>query len=210
MIFDRVYVVHLPHAARRKAIEAELAKLGMQATFLYADPPAKEFTVPNMRRNPAVEFALSLSHIKCVIRALDDGAERPLFLEDDVVFHDEQRLPEVAAELPADYDVLYLGGHPRGNVTWASKSLVRVSTFSFAEAYSLSRKALRPFLDFWLNRIGQPKAMYDIVLGEFAADHKGYCVYPLMTEQALVSSLISGKIENKESLLLRGWGQHLC
>lgn len=209
MIFDRIYVVHLPHAERRAAIEAELAKLGLQATFLHAKPPAGTFTIPNMRRNARVEFALSLSHIKCVIRALEDGAERPLFLEDDVVFRDVGLLPEVAAELPADYDVLYLGGHPRGPVTRASTLLVKVSTFSFAEAYSLSRKALRPFLDFWLDRIGQPNAMYDFVLGEFAAAHNGYCVYPLMTWQAAVPSHISGKVEDRSHLLAKGWA-NLC
>lgn len=208
-MFDRVYVVHLPHPARRTAIDTELARMGLQATFLHAKPPGK-IGLTNMRRNPAVEFGIALSHVKALVRALDDGAECPLFLEDDIQFRcDATRLREVFAELPERWSVLYLGGHPRGPVTRATKSLVKVSTFSFAEAYAINRKALRPFLDYWLDRIGQPQAMYDFVLGEFAGKHDGYCAYPLLTEQAPVPSHISGRIESRSNLLTNGWQAHL-
>lgn len=187
-------------------MDAELARMGLAATFVYAMPPHWTFSVGNMRRNPRIEFALSLSHIKAVMHALADGAERPLFLEDDVVFTaGPERLTEVAAELPPEWDILYLGGHPREPVRPVSHSLVKVGTFSFAEAYALNGKALRPFLDFWLDRIGQPHAMYDFILGEFAAERNGYCAYPLLTQQAAVPSHVSGKVENKDGLLAKGW-----
>ena len=37
-----------------------------------------------MRRNPPIEFACNMSHIKAVIKSYND--ERPIFFEDDVVF----------------------------------------------------------------------------------------------------------------------------
>lgn len=159
----------------------------------------------NMRRNPAAEFGVNLSHIKAVVHAIADGAERPLFLEDDVEFIGEP----VLDGLPLDYDVLYLGGHPRSPVKRYSDHLVRVGTFSFAEAYSLSRKALVPFYDYWCDRIGQPQAMYDFILGEFASKNYGYAVYPAVTRQVTGISQVSGKVDEKAHLVERGWQNNL-
>jgi hypothetical protein len=140
VLFDRVYVIHLPHRERRAAIEAELARMGLEAEYVHAKPP-RGFTMSNMRRNPAAEFGCALSHVKAIVRAAAEG-QRPLIIEDDVRF---VGLPQL--DLPADWEVLYLGGHPRSDVQRVSDTLVRVGTFSFAEAYVL-RNPLR-FLEFW-------------------------------------------------------------
>ena len=204
-MFDRVYVVHLPNKARRAAMDAQLAQLGWTATYLHARTPVGHY--PNFRRNPAAELGCSLSHVKCVVRAIADGAQCPLFLEDDVVI-DPSRLEAAMAELPADWDVLYLGGHPRSDTQRHSANLVRVGTFSFAESYLLNGKALVPFLDFWLDRVGQPNAMYDLVLGEFAAANHGFCVYPTITVQPAGPSQISRKVDDKSNLLMKAWSRH--
>lgn len=187
-------------------MDAQLQALGWTATYLHARTPVGSY--PNFRRNPAAEFGCSLSHVKCVVRALADGARCPLFLEDDVVIGDADRIAEALAELPQDWDVLYLGGHPRSDTRRHSANLVRVGTFSFAEAYVLNGKAVRPFLDFWLDRVGQPAAMYDLVLGEFAAQSNGFCVFPTVTAQPAGRSQISRKVEDKSNLVTRAWAKH--
>ena len=68
---------------------------------------------------------------------------------------------------------------------------------------------LRAALDFWLDRVGQPNAMYDLVLGEFAAAHHGYCTYPLLTEQPPGWSAIGNKVDDKRQLVERGWQNNL-
>jgi hypothetical protein len=200
--FDRVYVVHLPNVARRLHIEAQLLAIGYRAaTYVHADPPPKEFSVPNMRRNPRAEFGVGLSHIAAIVQAIADGAERPLFVEDDVVFTGE--LPE----LP-DYDVLYLGGHPREPVKLSGR-LARVGKFSCAEAYSIRGRLLPDLHRYWCNRVTRPDAMFDFILGEFAAKHESYCVYPVITEQAQFKSYIKGEIDDKRALVERGWQNNL-
>jgi hypothetical protein len=186
--FDRVYVINLP--PRETALEG---------TRIYAKPPCGGFVMNNMRRNARAEFGVNLSHIKAIVRAIWDGAERPLFLEDDVEFIGE--IPS----LPLDFDVLYLGGHPRSPTRPYSDGVVRVGTFSFAEAYSLSRKALLPFYEFWCDRIGQKQAMYDFILGEFACNHIGYACHPVVTRQRKVVSHVSGDIDEKGHLVAKGW-----
>jgi hypothetical protein len=203
-IFDRVYCVHLPNAERRKAIEVELARIGFgECRFVWADKPPKGFTISNMRRNPGAEFGCALSHIKAIMHAVADGARAPLFIEDDVVFGE---MPEI--KLPPDWRVLYLGGHPREKVTRAGPNLVKVGRFSCAEAYAI-REPMR-FLDFWFDRTTQPNAMFDFVLGEYAAGGESFCVYPTVTHQPPNWSSIGEKMDDKRALIARGWAANLA
>lgn len=209
--FDHVYVISHPVTGRREAMERRLLDLGIAATFVYAEQPARGFSMNNMRRNPRLEFACSLSHIKAIIRALHDGALMPLFLEDDVEFGEFGHLTEALEELPAGrWSVLYLGGHPCEDVERVGEHLVRVGRFSFAEAYSLNRAAIPALLNWWCDRIGYPDAMFDRVLGEFAADSgSGYCVVPTVTHQPAGYSYVAEKDDDKARCRESGWQHHL-
>jgi len=209
--FDRVYCVHLPNPQRRVAMETQFTRLGIEAQYLHAAQPPGQFSIWNMRRNARGEFGANLSHVKCLSHALAEGARQPLFIEDDVVFRAdaEQLLAESLSGLPADWDVFYLGGHPRGPADRVSSRLVRVGAFSFAEAYAVSARALPGLLDLWFDRISRPRAMFDFILGEFAASHHAYCAYPLLCEQPPGLSQISGDQEDKRRLVARGWVNNL-
>jgi len=211
--FDRVYCIHLPNPERRKKIAKEFERVGItDVQYVYAEPPEPGFTMSNMRRGALGEFGCNLSHVKAAFTALADRALRPLFLEDDVIFAKgaEKTIQSVVSELPADWDILYMGGHPRSPCHMVSKHLARVGTFSFAESYALQRKALIGWLGFWCDNIGQKDAMVDLQLGRFAAEHKGYCVYPLLTHQPPGISQISGRYDSKDKCLDKGWGNNLC
>jgi hypothetical protein len=202
--FDRVYVVHLPNVERGLHITSELERVGLgRFKFVSVEAPAKGFTVPNMRRNPRAEFGVALGHIAAIVQAIADRAERPLFLEDDVTFR-VKTFP-----LPDKWDVFYLGGHPREPVTMVAPGIVRVGKFSCAEAYSV-RGALLPELHrYWCSRTTKPDAMFDFILGEFAARHDSYACYPTVTEQAQFKSHICGGIDDKRELVERGWRNNL-
>lgn len=204
-LFDKVYVIHLPNAERAWHIRKSLSVAGIRyATFVHADAPPKDFTVPNMRRNPRAEFGAGLSHIAAVVRAIADRAERPLFLEDDVNF-----ARPLNYGFTREWDVLYLGGHPREPAQMVEQGLVKVKTFSCAEAYSIRGSLLESFHRYWCNRITKPNAMYDFILGEFAAKHDSYALYPTVTEQAPFVSHIKGEIDDKRALVERGWQNNL-
>ena len=204
-MFDKVYCIHLPNVDRRKLIESQI-----DATYIHADPPPSGFTMSNMRRNPRAEMGANLSHIKAVVRAIADGAKRPLFIEDDIVFRPgyKDRLTQGLDE--ADWDVLYLGGHPREKCFMASLNLAKVFTFSCAEAYSIRGDKLIEFHSYWCDRIGKQNAMYDFILGEFAAKNNGYAFYPVLTDQAQMVSHIKGEIDDKRELVKRGWANNLA
>lgn len=211
--FDKVYCIHLPNDKRREAIEKEFQRVGIHdVTYVHAQQPCEGFSMSNMRRGARGEFGCSLSHIKAAVQAIEDGAERPLFLEDDIAFKAPERMRVVAKELDLFpyWTVLYMGGHPREQCYMVTENLAQVRTFSFAESYAIRGYKLSKWIRFWLDRVGQPHAMVDLILGEFAAEHHSYCVYPLMTYQPPGISQISNQPDNKDSCLKKGWATNLC
>jgi GR25 family glycosyltransferase involved in LPS biosynthesis len=209
--FDKVYCIHLPNAERRKAMDAEFARVGIKdVTYVHADAPPAGFTMSNMRRNPRAEFGVSLSHIKAIVQAIDDRAIYPLFVEDDVTFNLRQHAGFYNRIVSQWWDVLYLGGHPREPVVKHVDGLVKVGKFSCAEAYSIRNVMLVPFVNYWLDRCSKPNAMFDFILGEFAANYQSFCVYPTITEQRQVVSHVSGTVDDKRELIARGWKNNLA
>jgi hypothetical protein len=208
MIFDAVYCIHLPDAERRTRMEAEFARAGVSdVTYVHARQPASGFTLPNMRRNPRLEFAVNLSHIAAVVQAMHDRAETPLFVEDDITI-DVERMTAAVADLP-EWDVCYFGGHPRGPATRVTSNLARVGRFSCAESYSVRGHLLNDLHRLWCDRIGQPDAMFDFILSAFAETHRAFCAYPVATRQGL-SSHLKGGPDDKRALIDRGWQTNLA
>ena len=203
--FDAAYCIHLPNEDRRRDVEIQFERVGLSPTYVHARRPWHKFNVTNMRRNPPIEFGCNMSHIRAVIKSFDD--KRPIFFEDDVVFSDtwDEQLDLALKHLPDDWDVLYLGGHPREKVKRVGGNLYGVKTFSCAEAYAFNNGAQRRFADFWCDRIAKQNAMYDFILGEFAAENNAFAVYPTITMQADVYSEIARKNDDKTALIERGW-----
>ncbi len=202
-LFDGVYVVHLPNEQRLRHMAKQLDGV-RPVTYVNGYAPPNGFTVPNMRRNPRAEFGANLGHISAIVEAIADGAKRPLFLEDDVIFKTHEADYEAR-----DWDVLYLGGHPREPVKMIAPGLAKVGKFSCAEAYSVRGDLLTDLVAHWCNRITRPDAMFDFILGEFAAKQDSYAFYPTITEQAQFVSHIKGEVDDKRALVERGWRNNL-
>ena len=207
--FDAAYCVHFPNEDRRRDVAIQFEGVGLDPKYVHAKRPWHKFNVTNMRRNPPIEFACNMSHIKAVIASIDD--KRPIFFEDDVVFSETwgAQLEFALNHIPGEWDVLYLGGHPREKVEKVEGSLFRVKTFSCAEAYAFNNGAQRRFIDFWCDRIGKQNGMYDFILGEFAAENNAFAVYPTITTQADVYSEIARKKDSKTALIERGWRNNI-
>lgn len=209
-LFDEVYVISHPITGRRDAMQERLSEQGCDwPTFVHADRPTSDFKMSNMRRNPRGEFGCGMSHVKALARAARYG-EQAIFLEDDVHFVEGamEVLGEAIRELPGSWAVLYLGGHPCEDVERISEHLFKVGRFSFAEAYTVNQSHTLPLLEYWCDRIGQPHAMFDRILGEYARDNGGYCVNPVITYQPPGYSYVAEKDDDKIECLKSGWENH--
>jgi hypothetical protein len=222
-----VYVIHLPNPERKAKIAAELAKAGFtDITYVHAQEPAKDFTCNNMRRNPRGEFGCALSHLKALNAAhhqwnpdMDSGVA--LIIEDDVIFVDGAMdkilaATEYLSSLWLNFqepmpEVLYLGGHPREPVKKTDfDGVVKVGKWSCAEAYVIDRGEIPYIVDFVYDRMGQPNAMFDFILGEYVASTgTGYALYPPITHQPPGWSHIGQKHDDKRELIERGWKANL-
>jgi len=221
----RVYVIHMPNAERKAKIAAELARVGFDdITYIYAASPAKDFTMSNMRRNPRAEFGCALSHLKTLQAAYsfwvpDRDKDEVLIVEDDIVFADNAKSVIASAMVflndlwmnldTPNWDLLYLGGHPRSPVSKVSDRLYKVGQFSCAEAYIVNLSSIPDLIGFWCDRAGQKDAMFDIILGEYAAQGGGYAFYPTLTHQPPGYSQIGQKFDDKTDLIRRGWESNL-
>lgn len=204
--FDKAYCVHYPDDIRRRDVALQFEKVGLSPKYIHADRPHIGFSITNMRRNPKLEVACSMSHIRAVVASIDD--KRPIIFEDDVEFSSDWPvlLSTALADLPEDWDILYLGGHPRDETEKVGDCLYKIKTFSCAEAYAFNNGAQKRFLDFWANRFGQKNAMYDFILGEFAAASNGYAIYPTITSQVCGYSHIAKCVDKRKAdVIHRGW-----
>jgi hypothetical protein len=73
----------------------------------------------------------------------------------------------------------------------------------------MHKQAMTAFLQFWCDRAGQPNAMFDFILGDFATQANGYAVYPPITRQPPGWSHIGQKHDDKRDLIERGWKSNL-
>jgi hypothetical protein len=106
--FDQVQIVNLPERRdRRREMQAQLKKIGMQASFFPAVRVAEQGDWPSLGARGCFQ-----SHFRILQQALRASARNVLILEDDLDF--SPLLGEVEEELMSkiaggDWDLLYLG-----------------------------------------------------------------------------------------------------
>lgn len=209
--FDHAYVLSDPRTGRLFDTMGHLHDHGIMATSSHVRHDSA-LRMNNMRRNPGVEFAVNLGHIKNIVHAIACDWDRPLFLEDDVRLKPSGKdvLTIALEQLPENWSVLYLGGSPRNECKRVASHLVRVNQMSMAEAYAINGRYLLAFFEFWCDRVSKPNAMFDFILGEFAEfTDCGYCVFPVITWQPDGYSYIGEKQDSKEMIIKRGWRENL-
>jgi Glycosyltransferase family 25 (LPS biosynthesis protein) len=114
-MFERTYIISLPYKLERRArLERHLAETGLDVG------PVRWFTAmsgdwmghPSWFRAGNGAWGCLMSHLHIMREALADGLHSVCVLEDDVVFHERapEMLQQFMAEVPEDWDQLYLGG----------------------------------------------------------------------------------------------------
>ena len=210
MIPSRVYIINLPYKPeRRERLSAHLAELDLfpaerikwvrALSGDWSPPPAWWET-----GNGA--WGCLMSHLHVVHDAIMDGLEDYLVLEDDVVFHPraKQMLAQFFAEVPDDWDQIYLGGqHLLAPETVARRPFVlRGVNINRTHAFLLRRKAFAAFQQHILHApdyIGRPGVHIDHQLGK-AHELRLWKVYTpawWLCGQEAGSSNISGRTTSR-------------
>lgn len=123
----------------------------------------------------------------------ESGLETLLHLEDDVAFRQLDHLSDALSELPADWDIVYLGANIQSDVYRVSEHLCRVSNAWTTHAIGYKRKVI-PFL--LENQPGFSENMYDNFLGSVLSQLNAYVVAPMVAYQRPRHSLIWGRFDD--------------
>jgi GR25 family glycosyltransferase involved in LPS biosynthesis len=133
--FDRIYCISLAEREdRRQAVTAEFARVGLAGKV--------EFVI--VKRHPTdIEQGMYESHMTCLRKGLESGAERIVVFEDDILFDrfDINRLARCTRFLSAHprWKVLLLGALISDSKKTAEPSVQKVRYQSLAHAYALNR-----------------------------------------------------------------------
>lgn len=121
------------------------------------------------------------------------NAETLLHLEDDVTFRDTDHLEAALSELPADWDIVYLGanlvlwnnGEP--NPERYSEHLFRVKCAWTTHAIGYNKKCIHRVL---AQQPGFSEKMFDNYLSDVLPELNAFCVSPMIAWQRPRFSLI--------------------
>lgn len=170
--FDRIYCISVEEREdRRQAAAASFAQIGLKGKV--------EFVI--VKRHPFdVEQGMYESHMTCLRKGLEAGAERIVVFEDDVVFDrfDAERFKQCTrflAENP-DWKVLLLGALIRSSRQTAHPFVQKVRYQSLGHAYAVNRPyaetmAYQPWQGIVIDTLFRP-----------LTDHL-YAVYPMFAFQ---------------------------
>jgi len=133
--FDRLYCIPLEEREdRRQAAAAQFSRVGLEGKV--------EFVL--VKRHPSdVEQGIYESHMACLRKGLDSGAENIVVFEDDVLFDrfDPERFLRCTRFLSRhpDWKVLLLGALIRSSRKTEEPAIREVRYQSLAHAYALNR-----------------------------------------------------------------------
>lgn len=115
-------------------------------------------------------------------------AKTLLFLEDDCVFRGLAHLESALTELPADWDIVYLGANLlNGNPERYSEHLFRVKSAWTTHAIGYNKKVIPFLLD---NQPGFSAEMYDNALSRWLPNLQAFVVAPMVAYQRFHKSSI--------------------
>lgn len=143
--FDRVTILSLPaRHDRRERLAAHLTTRGLDGGLTWqAAVDGSALPQPEGWSAGNGGWGCLQSHLETLRRALKDGVERLLILEDDVIFspHTAACLPHLMQALPPDWGQLYLGGqHIAPPQRTASPLLWQAGNINRTHAWACSRQ----------------------------------------------------------------------
>lgn len=208
--FDKIYCINLPDSEDRKELATEeFRKVGIddRVEFIYATPP-HESTKCTPLKFPKGEIGVSLSQIKAVVHAIDANANNVLIFEDDFTFIDSElkRIKSCIQELPEDWDVFFLGGHPIAQMMPFSMNLLKTRMFVQANAYAINSHKFVELYDMVMDNLTIHP--YDWCTGKMAAHGKGYTASPPICVQRAGDSIIRGGYRSYTKKVPQHWREY--
>ncbi len=191
--FDKVVLINLKR--RKDRLEHALRELKkIKWPFLY---PELIEGIDGQLENLPIGFTgglgalgCSLSHIKVLEKAIQDGVENLLILEDDIVFEDDfvEGIKNFLSDLPDDWDALMFGGNHFIPPKVLHGNVCRCNFTGLTHAYVIRRRIMADLL----NKFKTSSTHTDMTFAQEQRHYKVYAPHPfIVTQNKLLKSDIS-------------------
>jgi len=175
-----------------------------QVEQVYATPPPEDINTSVMKFVRG-NIGANLSHAKALTRALAQNANAALIFEDDFYVTSEHKslLKKALADLPSDWDILYLGGNPDAPMKRYTDNLYIPTKMLGLFAYAMSRKGIATALDMlYDNMTSRP---FDGLMKDSASRMKVFCPKDPICRTAPGFSIVRGASRDYEEKITSNW-----
>ena len=149
-IFPHKFCINLDRRPERWAVMSEnFARLGVRSIERLAAIDGESIIVPErLSHLRPVDYACTLSHLAAVKKARELGSPSVLIFEDDCLFDPDfvEKFSEYMVQVPADWDMLFLGGYHFAPPVPVSRNIVRAVITLTAHAYAVRQSIYSEFI----------------------------------------------------------------
>jgi glycosyl transferase, family 25 len=175
--FSRIVCINLDRRPDRwRRVRDRFARHGIRPVERFAAVDGSRVAVPEVWRGREGVYGCLRSHLDVVAAARAAGVGDLLIFEDDVDFAPDliSKFERAMAQLPDDWDILYLGGIHAEPPRPVGDALARVSSTRSTFAYAIRARAFAAFLEI--------DASLPVPVDDQLAGHQGrlacYCIFP--------------------------------
>jgi GR25 family glycosyltransferase involved in LPS biosynthesis len=191
--FDRVVVINLDRRTDRMAqFESQTKDLGIDFVR-YSAVDAQAFGIDGVT-------ACRQSHHKVLVDAVADGVERLFVFEDDAEFRPgfNESFAGVTANLPNDWQMLYLGSWPYSSIDVGIDNLRLTHGNITTHAYGAKREIFKDLITAAENQ----EHPIDVAYGLLHPTIKTYMAHPSIVTQAIGISDIRKGLVNYQDFII--------
>jgi len=209
--FNKTYCINIKERKdRQKNVIKECLKVNLNFEFLLVEK----------NKEDPIRGCLE-SHIKCIQDAINNDYENILIMEDDISFDIDainKIIKEDTIQIPAEFDILYLGYHINNGFKYNDNILKAVSTQT-THCYILNKRVFQYIIDTiegdWKaipeytqrnnleNLINWNVRAIDLYYAKWINHRRNnsYAIYPILCYQYANHSDIEGKIINYKNIM---------
>ena len=192
-VFPHKVCINLDRRPERWAAMTEsFETFGIRSVERLSAVDGESLTVPERFSHlRPVDYACTLSHLRAVKEARERGSSSVLIFEDDCLFDPDfvDKFPQYMRQVPADWDMLFLGGYHFEPPAPVCVNIVRAVTTLTTHAYAVRQSIYAEFIE--LNE--NPPAIVDRNNTILQKKFNCYCCEPNLVGQLAGYSDLMGK-----------------
>lgn len=208
--FEYKACINLPESKDRwKACQHQFKLMNItKVEQIFAVPPPADLQVSSFTF-PRGNVGANLSHAKAIIHALNQNANSALIFEDDFyVTPNHAKILQLAInDLPANWDILYLGGNPTGPMLSYSPNLYKPTSMLGAFSYTISRQFMISALDMLMDNIATKP--FDALLKSSSSQYNTFStIVPVCRTRPGPSIVRDNQHRSYEAAITKNWESH--